>query len=214
MNCDNGQSIQTAVNNTREGGVIEVYGTCNEKVVITRGVILNGLGSANVNGPPRSFGTFTVRGGASGVRISGFNITGEQGVRIEQGASATVRDNFIDGSTSIGILIGSGSYGLVQDNIITNSSNSGIHISGASSAQVGGNTMSGTAPGGASVGLLVIHNSYLQLISANTIMNNHTGFHCDYGAAVSVVEQSFSGNDTAVQTFSCEVQKPAAVPFP
>ena len=54
VNCDQGGSLQDAVNTTMEGGVVEVFGTCMERVIVNKdGVEIVGVGGGeeDVQGP-------------------------------------------------------------------------------------------------------------------------------------------------------------------
>ncbi len=199
VKCDQGDSIQDAVNSVDEdGAVIRVFGTCNEQVVIRK----DRLRISGVNNPtilPSPGGTaFTVL--ADHVEISGFNIIGgESAFVIEKGSSATITNNRMLDYTGDGIFIAGSSSGSIQDNFLSStianrsaifvvgtasaliddntigaSSASGILISAASSALVGCNNISVSDPlfGGIFVGQL----AHLSLgACANTISNSDPG---------------------------------------
>ena len=77
VDCDAGQTIQEAVDNSNTGDTILVSGTCNEHVAVGSGktsITLDGQGTATINGPDPAANTVRVSG--SNVTIRGFVITG------------------------------------------------------------------------------------------------------------------------------------------
>ena len=196
VKCDQGDSIQDAVNSVDEdGAVIRVFGTCNEQVVIRK----DRLRISGVNNPtilPSPGGTaFTVLG--DHVEISDLNIIGgTSAVLVTQGSSATITNNRMLDYTGDGIFIAGSSSGSIQDNFLSStianrsaifvvgaanaliddntigaSSASGILISAASSALVGCNNISVSTP--LFAGIFVGQLAHLSLgACANTISNS------------------------------------------
>ena len=236
INCDKGHSLQAAVDTAVDGAVLEVSGTCMERIEVDNdGVEIVGVGNATVIGPPDSFGTFFVRGRR--VIIEGFTIRGEIGVNIDQGGSAEIRNNIIEDVTNVGILVRAGSYGNVRsndvtgngsfsgifldigasadihDNTVTNPNGSAIGIEGNSSAVVNGNTVSGSDSG-----ISVTETSYIIILGGNpnTLEGNVFGVSCSHDSVIRVDEaQIFINNGTdGLQFDGCNIRNFVGAPFP
>ena len=236
VNCNQGHSLQDAVDTTVDGGVIEVSGTCNEVVFVNNdGVQIVGVGGAIVVAPPNAnSGTFTVRGRR--VIIRGFTIRGRTGVAIVDGGSAVVQNNIIDDVTSTGITVQSSSYGRIQfnevisngfagillfnsasgdiaGNSVTTPNGSGIAINGGSSAIVSGNTVHESFRG-----MQVAETSYIFFPggNANTFDSNNQGVTCEHDSVIRVdEEQSFINNvQDGVQFNGCTIRNFVGAPFP
>jgi parallel beta-helix repeat protein len=236
VDCEADDTIQAAVDNADDGGLVEVSGTCAESVVVRKDDIrIVGVNGATVEPPADSIGFLVL---ADRVQIEDFTIIGgTAGVNIQQGSSATVLDNTILDSTSVGIFIDSASHGNIQGNtlnstsgnfsqifvtgsssaiisgnIITASSGNGIGAVFASSATVSGNNVSGTAFDGIGVG----QNAHIFFNSpnANTVSNpGGTAIFCDFSGSLRVdIEQNLTG---AVNLdASCDLTNFFGVPFP
>ena len=176
--CDQGHSLQDALDRATEGATLDVYGTCNEAVVVETDRLSIGafFGQATTISPPVGSIAFTVL--ADRVEISDLNITGgDRAIRITKGSSATIRDNHIFDSAGWAILIDSNSYGEIIGNTLNSESNSGsiqilvaansyadidgnsitassgfgVLVAGASSASVAGNDISGAIETGIAI---------------------------------------------------------------
>ncbi len=230
VDCDNGESIQDAVDKAREGVDINVSGTCNEAVVI-QGDHLHIVGNnvATIM-PPAGTTAFRVVS-TDNVVIEGFTIWGGAGgVGIFGGSSAYIRDNQIHDSTSVGIHIVNSSFaGVIRnllhstsgnfsqirvegssaanvfDNIITASSGTGIDAASASSVRAGGNTVSGTVRAGISVA----QNAHMFLPAPNTVNTIFCGFS---GSLRVDTVQNITG--TVFLDPGCDLTNFNAVPFP
>ena len=230
VDCDQGDSIQDAVDKAREGVDINVSGTCNETVLIQSDHLhIIGNNGATIM-PPAGTTAFRVLS-TDNVAIDGFIILGGAGgVGIFGGSSAHIRDNQIHDSTSVGILISSSSYAavrrnslhstsgnfsqifvtessaaLVVDNTITASSGGGIEARSASSVTAGGNTVSGTA----GFGILVQQNSHMTLQNTNTVNT----ISCSVSGSLEVDEvQSITVGATLDP--GCDLSNFSGVPFP
>jgi len=226
VQCDQGKSLQAAIDNTREGGTIEITGTCNETVKIrTDKIFLRGAGGA-VKGVPGTLAAIKVTDGATGVKITGLSLSGDSGVSVDKGSSASIWENVIAATNNVGVLVGAGSYAEVLNNEISSggfggvfvfngsaarvfynnvtSLGSAVGIEGGSSAEVGSNVLRSSDKG-----LSVVENSYVFLpgTEPNTLSNNHYGTYCEFGGVIRVdTNQIFLGNTINVTSSTCEVR--------
>lgn len=121
VDCDDGDSLQRAVDRARRGAVINVKGTCNERITITTdNLTLDGGGSAVIDGDtPSPVGDTTslVTIRATNVTIKGFTIQDGpgNGVSVGRSGSAIIENNTIQRHARSGILITNGSYAGVGD---------------------------------------------------------------------------------------------------
>ena len=233
--CDRGQSIQDAVDRAPEGAFINVFGTCEESVVIQTDRLKIGafFGQATTVIPQGGNPAFLVHF-ADGVHIQNFNISGGGiGVFISNGSSAVILNNQISDITALGIgvaggsfafiannvlhsnngnfgqiLVGDSSSASVVDNTITASSGVGISAASASSVSVGGNNVSGTAGSG----ITVAQNAHMSLFSENTVNT----INCSFSGSLSVdTEQTITGGAGAVFLEThCDLFVPDGVTFP
>ena len=233
VDCDNGESIQDAVDKARETANINVSGTCFERVSIQRDHI-HILGNiVAIIMPPAGMFAFNVLA-TDNIRIQGFTILGGAGgFNIARGSSAFIFDNEILDSTSEGIrLVGNSSAqvqrnslhstsgnssqifvtgsseAFVGDNTITASSGSGIEASNASSVTAGGNSVSGTA----GFGIAVQQNAHMGLFTENTV---NTIF-CGFSGSLEVDEVQFiTGGAGAVSLDAgCDLANFSGAAFP
>ncbi len=171
--CDQGHSLQDKVDKATEGATLDVYGTCNEAVVIRTDRISIGafFGQATFINPPAESVAFTIL--ADDVEISNLNITGgTSAVLITQGSSATITNNQILNYTRDGISIVGSSDGSIQDNFLssTNANNSAIFLAG-SSALIEDNTIGASSASG-----ILIAATSSALVGCNNISVSHPFF--------------------------------------
>ncbi len=197
VDCDIGQTIQEAVNNSNSGDAVLVSGDCFENVNIgagKRNIDIDGQGVATVNGPDPNDHTFRVRG--QGITIRGFSsITGGlDGVHINRGGDAVVAGNTIHNTGRFGVVVEEGNSARIVNNTIRNNPSHGILAEENSSARIGFLSFLDTFPrpntirnnGGNGV---AVNRSSSAVIVSNIIRNN-TGngvsisraSHADVGA--------------------------------
>ena len=117
VKCDKGQTLTEALKKAKPGDMLQVTGTCYERVTITTDrLTLDGDGSAVLDGGgsgPTEFEGVVTIDGAHGVTLTGFTIqTGPgEGLLGLHGAAFTVLDTTVQGNTGTGIAIGGGSTG-------------------------------------------------------------------------------------------------------
>ncbi len=185
--CDQGHSLQKALDRATEGANLDVYGMCNEAVVIRTDRISIGAffgQTTNIN-PPAGSVAFTVL--ADHVEISNLNITGgTSAVLITDGSSATITNNQILDYTGDGIFIEGASSGTIRDNSLssTNASNSAIFVVGTSSGLIEGNTIGASSASG-----ILIAATSSALVGCNDISVSHpffAGIHVSFTSQASL----------------------------
>ena len=214
VDCDNEQSIQAAVDNAPEGGLIQVSGTCSEAVtVVTDRVSITAVGGAMIT-PPAGFPpAFSVV--ARGVEIRDFQINASSGsygiivslggsahlkgndlrgvgIRLDGGSTAVLDSNKITDSADIGADIEQNSYARLVDNIISNSSTAGVFIRGSSAALLSGSDITDARFSG--VGVVEASSATM---GGNTVTDNgDAGVQVDMNSAISLV--SFAGGANTI----------------
>lgn len=137
LTCGKEKTIGKALHELKPGDTLLVSGTCNENVEIPEEVhriTLDGQGSATIHGPDVALNTVLVKG--TGITIRGFQITGgRNGISVEDGGTASIRDN-----------------------IIQNTGRSGINVTRHSSAEIVNNTLKNNL-----TGVLVINHSHARI---------------------------------------------------
>jgi hypothetical protein len=229
--CNQGHSLQDAIDRATEGALIDVFGTCNESVVIqTDGLRIFG-DHATLN-PPAGSTAILVKF-ADNVSIHNFEIIGGAiGIQILQGSSTRVINNTIRESTDVGLQIANGSYGEIgfnlfhstsgnftqiqvlgsssaelDDNIITASSGGAIDAAWASSVTVRFNNISGTASG-----LRVGQNAHMFLGSSNIVNTISCGF--SGSLRVDAVQTITGGAGAVTLDPGCDLDNLSGSPFP
>lgn len=164
VNCDKKkQTIQKKVDKAKPGDVIEVKGTCNERVEIgeqVQNITIDGQGIATVISAIPNRSTFFVRG--TGIVIRGFTITGgSNGITVVRGGVARIIDNTIEFNSSNGISVTEGSSARIgilssfdtvaSPNLIQNNGGDGIRVQRSSSARIVGNNISNNGDDGIDV---------------------------------------------------------------
>ena len=172
--CNQGHSIQDALDRATEGATVDVWGTCNEAVVIrTDRLRISAISGQTTNiNPPAGSVAFTVR--ADNVEISNLNITGgTSAVLVTQGSSATITNNRMLDYTGDGIFIAGSSSGSIQDNFLSSTiaNSSAIFVVGASNALIDDNTIGASSASG-----ILISSASSALVGCNNISVSHPLF--------------------------------------
>ena len=157
VNCGAGDTLAQALGTAQPGMVIQVAGTCQERVTVTTDrVTIDGQGSAIIDGggefpiEPALAGVITIDG-ASGVRIMGLTVqNGPDGILILRGASATLTDVTSQNNADEGLQVTRGSTATFGGTIISqNNGDDGISVLFTSSLLIaGGSTVSSLNNGG------------------------------------------------------------------
>ncbi len=180
VDCEAGQTIQEAVNNSNPGDTVLVSGACSENVVVgvgKRNIVIDGQNSATVNGPDSTTHTFQVRG--QGITIRRFSSIsgGEDGVHMTRGGSATVAGNTIENTGRFGVAVEENSTARIVDNTIHNNPSHGILVEESSSARIGFLSFDDTFP------------------RPNTIKNNgRDGVNVNRSSSAIILSNTISGN--------------------
>jgi len=136
VNCDMGKTIQAnGVDKANPGDVIQVSGTCNERVRIdetVNNITLDGQGTATIDGGSST----VVRVVGRGITIRGFTITDGNGVVVRDGGTVVIDDNSFTGNGGFGINVGRGSRAQIINNLIEDY-NVGVQVTEGSSARIG-----------------------------------------------------------------------------
>ena len=239
--CNQGHSIQDALDRATEGALVDIWGTCNDEAVVieTDGLTISAISGQTTNiNPPAGGVAFTVR--ADNVEISNLNITGGSSAVVILGSNATITNNQISNYTFAGILIAgsaSGSiqynslsstfvelaaifvvgnaFGLIENNTIGASSASGILISSASSSLLNCNDISVSHPFFA--GIHVTQTSQVTLSACpNTVSNSDSAgsaIFCSQNSAIFVEVDQFTTDAINLHP-NCEVGAIPSVTFP
>jgi parallel beta-helix repeat protein len=129
VHCDEGQSLQRAINVSRDRETILVSGTCDENVTIPAGkdrMTLDGGGTATIRGglDPTS-AAVSISG--RDITIRAFTITARQDeIEVARGGSATIDGNTIRNAGRFGISLVQGSSATIVNNTIHDNGNAGI----------------------------------------------------------------------------------------
>ena len=149
VDCDEGDSIQEALDDAVGGDVIEVQGPCIENVTV-RGfnITLRGLTGASITAADATKDVIRVRG--IDIKIEDFDLVtggiigGENGISVLRASSAVITNNNVDGAANHGIVANRSSFAKIEDNIVTDSGKIGIKVMKSGSADIIGNDVSGT----------------------------------------------------------------------
>ena len=149
VDCDAGQTIQEAVNNSNPGDTVLVSGACVENVTVgagRRSVVIDGQGTATVNGPDSTAHTFTIAGQNITIRRFSSISGGEDGVHIRREGEATVLGNTIENTGRLGIAVVQGSAARIVNNIVQDNPSHGILVEENGSARIGFLSFDDTSP--------------------------------------------------------------------
>ena len=190
VDCDRGDSLQAVFRSSgqghathpslRSGAVILVSGTCNENVEVTEafdGIVLDGQGTATINGPDVSRDTLRLIG-VDNFTVRGFTITGgRDGINLRGVQMVSIQRNTIRAGRD-GIQVHRGSFAMITDNTLQNGRD-GIVVHESSAARIGFTSTAAAEPNPNVIdsngrhGILVSRNSTAR-IAGNTIANNGT----------------------------------------
>lgn len=205
VNCGAGQTIGEAL--TEPAGVltIRVVGRCNENVAIHRNdVRLIGGSGAEIHGPDTTADTVTVTGDRfvlDGITVTG----GRNGISIQGGGRATLRNcttTLTTGSgivSGIGIVFFQGANGSIDRCVSTGNPNDGAIIDAATvtitNSEFSSNGRAGILMFNGSNARLGLGNNFE--IAGNTIRNNGSnGVHLTLNSFGLFVGNTISGNGT------------------
>jgi parallel beta-helix repeat protein len=140
--CGQQRTISDALQRLRPGDTLSVSGACNENVLIPEqvvNIILDGQGTATINGPNASSATITVRGDGITIRNFASISGGETGITVTRGGAALIDSNVIQNTGTNGIVVTQSSSARIINNTIQGNPQTGILINESSSARIGFN---------------------------------------------------------------------------
>jgi hypothetical protein len=114
VNCDGGQSLAEAVKHSKEGQMLQIRGTCRERVQIaTPRLTLAGAGTAVIDGTGVELGAdpefdgLVVIDGVTGVTLAGLTIQNSagNGILAQRGAAFAMRELRVQNNTFTGIVV-------------------------------------------------------------------------------------------------------------
>ena len=149
VDCDDGDSIQAALDDAEDGDVIKVEGACMENVTV-RGfnITLRGLPGATITAADATKTVIRVRG--IDIKIEDFDLNtggiigGQNGISVLRSSSAEITNNNVDDAADHGIVVNRSSFAKIKDNIVTDSKKVGIKVMKSGSADLFDNIVTGT----------------------------------------------------------------------
>jgi len=207
VNCDEGQSIQDALEKGRGSAAelyIDVSGSCEEVVTIKRDdVTIDGgetatvIGSILVEGGRRiSINEITITGGGVGIEGGDLKLTNvvitenSVGVLAVESSHVSIFDSTIENNRLAGIVADVGSNVFVRYTSISEHDEFGIILYSNSTAKVGRSKVNGN-----NIGISVRDSSSLSVGNTDIANNSSTGIETDNGASVVVDNNSTIGSN-------------------
>lgn len=195
VDCDSGDTIQEAVDKSREGTDILVSGTCDtEKIRITKDRIrLLGQAGATISPPAGEGGAIAIHGSQIAVHNFG-SIKGGTGtaITVQNGGSVSIFGNLIEDSAS-GIQLFVGSSANITSNQIEDSSGQGIGVQNGSSAFIFDTKV--TNSGG--VGIQIFRNGDASIVE--TVVENSGAGGINVAVSSSAVIQDSTVKNSSFQ---------------
>ena len=195
------ETIQEAVDDAEPGDVIEITGDCVENITISNNhITLRGVSGASITADDAGRPVI----GVQGINVLIENISsisgGGGGICVNRAASARIRNNTIeDSSSSHGILLNQSAGADIFNNTISGNQR-GIGLTTGGSADIDGNTIEDNDVTGISLGT----NASVRLSNdsnfggENLIQENPVGIRCNLGGALEGDPQDFgAGNPGA-----------------
>jgi nitrous oxidase accessory protein NosD len=167
VKCDQGQTLTEALQKAKPGDMLQVTGTCHERVTITTDrLTLDGGGG----GPTEFEGVVTIDG-AHGVTLMGFTIQNGpgEGILSLHGAAFAVQQTTVQQNAAAGIAVADGSTADLTDCTIQGNGG-GIDVFTSSSAILRGAITSSQNTG---TGAVVNGQSMLEIRGAQVQMNDN-----------------------------------------
>jgi hypothetical protein len=192
VDCNNGQSIQSAINHARSGSVIKFSGDCHENILIKKKISLVGVGGATLHG---GTGTAVTIQGVSNVTLANLHIEhGSIGLLLRNGADILLKKVLIDHAQVTGLNVIAGSSLQVEDSHVMDNGVSGIELDGNSTLRVTGPLH--VAGHARAFGVNIVNNSSITI--DNTRVDSHANA---MGMQVSVNSSLFlNGADALLDT--------------
>ena len=230
VDCDKGESIQAAVNKSREGTTINLSGACKEHVDIDKDRIsLIGKPGAKLTSTSDLFSVIAIRGRRVELRNFEIDAVGvANGIHLNGGSWAIIADNEIKNSIENAITVRDGSFGDINNNVIVDNAGFGVFLFIGASANIVGNTIKnsggvGIAPSAGSHALIFdnkirdngaaavwIGGQSGATINYNTIEGNAWGIGVVESGSALITGNTITGNGGA----GVSVERNASVEMP
>lgn len=202
VTCSARTTLSSAIARLNPGDTLLVSGTCNENIVVgpeVSRIVLDGQGTATINGPDAGLNTIVIRG--LGITIRGFTITGgSRGIQVGRGGEATINANLIESTGGQGIQVFDGAVARILNNTIQNNPEHGIFVVGTSVADIGITNADQTVPDTNTIqnnggdGILVSRGSSARIVG-NLISNNiGTGISVDSNSVADTGSNTINAN--------------------
>jgi parallel beta-helix repeat protein len=197
--------------------VVVLEGTYNEKLIINKGITLQGAGEGStiISGLKLEYtGGNLITVTADDVTISGFTIDGgsktDMGIYSDSSSSIEISGNLIQSHQDSGILYyrtsdyyPSGVY--VYNNEICHNSKNGIKVTGAGSGIIEGNIIRNS-----SYGIKASNDAFLEVKKNNIHDNSDSGIFCRDNSSLSIWENEIRANGYGINigAFSSDTTNP------
>ena len=199
VECDDGDSIQAALDEAANGDTINVVGTCNERVTIDLdNLTLDGGETAVIDGTGLGATSLLLTVRASNVTIRGFTVQNSpiHGISIIRSGSAVIQGNILQKNGRHGIAVGQSSFAIIGAGDL-----SGNHDNPPTPGSEG-NIISGNGKHGVNIRL----NAGARIFHNNIINNVNSGINLADGASADI-----DGNDITGNTRGISLQTNASV---
>ncbi|OIP73513.1 hypothetical protein AUK42_01140 [Candidatus Atribacteria bacterium CG2_30_33_13] len=176
--------------------VIVAAGTYNEKLIINKGIVLQGAGkeSTFINGLGYAGNLITIE--ADNVTISGFTIDGNNstsvGIYFNNYSFISINNNIIQNNTSYGINY-SNSSPTIENNNIKNNNYSGIEIATGGAGIIKNNSIVSNQ-----YGIRTCGNSSSEITRNDISNNSNTGIYCRESATPIISYNTINNNSYGV----------------
>jgi len=202
VNCNRGDSVQSALDNLTGPATIVVRGTCQENIVIKKDDVT--IEGGTFVGPDPEQNTIQVTG-ARRVLITGATVSGARnGVVANQGGSLTVENSYIQDNARAGIVATDNAALVVVNSTITFNGRAGVNVSRGSSARIGQNTLGESGPNtieNNNSGVTVYQASQATIVN-NTIKNNTGDGVFIEGASATLTNNAIKSNRKGIEVNS------------
>ena len=221
VNCNKGESVQSALDALTGQATIDVKGTCHENLVIKNDDVSLQGGTYEPSDPTKAtifvqgarrvaITDVTVRGGSYGVLTERGSLTLEnstikettsRGVVSVFGSSVTVNSSKIKDNKQIGVFVNDNSALVLTNSFITGNYGPGVLVQRASSARIGVSIAGVAGPNeianNRSYGIGVLGSAYA-MIDGNTITGNSGNGVYIEGAYATVINSTIANNKKGI----------------
>ena len=170
VNCDDGDSIQEALDEAKDGGTINVSGTCAELITVgTDGITIDGGGAAIING--------TLLGGT-------------QPLVVVEARNVRIQNIIVTNSPGSGIDVRSNGSAIIEGTTVTLSARHGIEVSMSAYARIGSGENDHPATAGDETGNVISDNAQ--------VLANGSGIFVKGSANADIFHNLITGNNRGI----------------